>query len=392
MGSFSAHRLSPAHTREAHRVTLVGAIIDAALGIAKVITGIIVGSAALIADGIHSFSDLITDAMVLVATHFGRQAPDHNHPYGHGRIETLATLWLGSVLIFVAGGIAWASLSRLMAGTPIPAPGQWAILLSLIALVLKEWIFHYTLRVAKRVRSRLLEANAWHSRSDALSSIVVLIGLVGAQFGIGWLDGVAAIIVGLLVGKIGWDLLWDAGHELVDTALPVEQQHRMQETVTSVPGVESVHEMRTRTIGGRVLLDMHLVVSPRISVSEAHEVGNQAHRDLHDAFPRLTDVTFHIDPEDDSDVPDIEQRPGLPLRDDVEVALEARWGHLPAWQQRIDLGLHYLDDRIELSLYIPDSLSTNGQSLDGMADELQEAARDLGWLGQLRLWQGNSTY
>ncbi|WP_148254910.1 cation diffusion facilitator family transporter [Aidingimonas lacisalsi] len=391
MGSLSAHNLSPAHTRQAHRVTLIGAVIDAALGVAKVITGIMVGSAALIADGIHSFSDLVTDAMVLIATHFGRQEPDRNHPYGHGRIETLATLWLGSVLIFVAGGIAWASLSRLFAGTPIPAPGQWAIILAAIALIAKEWIFHYTLRVAKRVRSRLLEANAWHSRSDALSSIVVLIGLVGAQFGVGWLDGVAAIIVGLLVGKIGWDLLWDAGHELVDTALPIEQQRRMQDTVTSVPGVDSVHEMRTRTIGGRVLLDMHLVVSPRISVSEAHEVGNQAHRDLHDAFPRLTDVTFHIDPEDDSDVPDIEQRPGLPLRDDVEVALEARWGHLPAWQQRIDLGLHYLDDKIELSLYIPDTLVVNGHSLQHMADELREAARDLGWLGQLRLWQGNSS-
>lgn len=391
MGSLSAHNLSPAHTREAHRVTLIGAVIDAALGIAKVITGIMVGSAALVADGIHSFSDLVTDAMVLIATHFGRQEPDRNHPYGHGRIETLATLWLGSVLIFVAGGIAWASLSRLFAGTPIPAPGQWAIILAAIALIAKEWIFHYTLRVAKRVRSRLLEANAWHSRSDALSSIVVLIGLVGAQFGVGWLDGVAAIIVGLLVGKIGWDLLWDAGHELVDTALPLEQQRRMQDTVTSVPGVDSVHEMRTRTIGGHVLLDMHLVVSPRISVSEAHEVGNQAHRDLHDAFPRLTDVTFHIDPEDDSDVPDIEQRPGLPLRDDIEVALEARWGHLPAWQQRIDLGLHYLDDQIELSLYIPDTLVANGHSLQHMADELREAARDLGWLDQLRLWQGNST-
>ncbi|QJQ96519.1 MULTISPECIES: cation diffusion facilitator family transporter [Halomonadaceae] len=376
------------HTREAHRVTLIGAAVDALLGIVKVITGIMVGSVALIADGIHSFSDLITDALVLIATHFGRKAPDHNHPYGHGRIETLATLWLGSVLIFVAGGIAWASLTRLLTGTQAMPPGLWAIVLSVIALFSKEWIFRYTMRVAKRVQSRLLEANAWHSRSDALSTGAVLIGLTAAQFGIGWVDGIAAIIVGLMVGKVGWSLVMEASHELVDTALPDQQQRDMQETVTRVPGVMSVHDMRTRTIGGRILLDMHLVVSPRISVSEAHEVGNQAHRNLHDAFPRLTDVTFHIDPEDDSDFPDIEQRPGLPLRDDVEKALQARWAHYPAWRERITMKLHYLDNKIEADLYLPAGLSCQVDCLYKAGLELERSASDLAWLGSVRLWQG----
>ena len=126
--------------REAHRVTLIGAGIDCLVGLLKLIAGLLVGSAALIADGIHSFSDLVTDGFVMAATHFGRQAPDSDHPYGHGRIETLATLWLGSVLIFVAGGIAWASLSRLMAGEPIPAPGLWAISVAVASLAAKEWI------------------------------------------------------------------------------------------------------------------------------------------------------------------------------------------------------------------------------------------------------------
>src|SRR5690554_6445229 len=165
-------------TREAQRVTLIGAGVDLVVGVFKLMAGLVVGSAALIADAIHSFSDLVTDGFVLAATHFGRQTPDSDHPYGHGRIETLATLALGSVLIFVAGGIAWASLTRLVSGDPIPAPGIWAIGIAVIALGAKEWIYRYTMRVASRVNSRLLEANAWHSRSDALSTVVVLVGLV----------------------------------------------------------------------------------------------------------------------------------------------------------------------------------------------------------------------
>lgn len=377
-----------AKTREAHRVTLIGAAIDGLLGIFKVVAGVMVGSVALIADGIHSFSDLVTDALVLVATHFGRMAPDHNHPYGHGRIETLATLWLGSMLIFIAGGIAWASLTRLFAAEHALPPGYWPIALSVVALLAKEWIFRYTMRVAKRVKSRLLEANAWHSRSDALSTGAVLVGLIAAQAGVGWVDALAAILVGLLVGKVGWSLVKEASHERVDTALPETQQELMQATVTRVPGVLSVHDMRTRTIGGHILLDMHLVVSPRISVSEAHEVGNQAHRNLHDAFPRLTDVTFHIDPEDDSDVPDIEQREGLPLRDDVESELRSRWGDLQAWKEHTALRLHYLDHQIEVVLYLRADERRSSSDLKGLARELKRRADDLEWLASVDVWQG----
>jgi Co/Zn/Cd efflux system component len=195
-------------SREAKRVTTIGAWLDAVLSAVKVIVGLLVGSAALVADGIHSLSDLITDGFVFAAIHYGRQGPDKDHHYGHGRIETLTTLLLGSVLIFVAGGIAWSSIERLFSGTQINAPGLAAIAITLAALISKEWIFRYTMKVARRVQSKLLEANAWHSRSDALSTAVVLVALIGAQFGLGWLDAVAAIIVGLLVGKVGWYLLW----------------------------------------------------------------------------------------------------------------------------------------------------------------------------------------
>lgn len=375
-----------AQTREAHRVTLIGAALDALLGLAKVIVGAMVGSAALVADGVHSFSDLITDAFVLGATHFGRQAPDRNHPYGHGRIETLATLWLGSVLIFIAGGIAWASLARLLAGTPIGAPGPWAIALAVVALGGKEWIFRYTMRVAKRVGSRLLEANAWHSRSDALSTAVVLVGLLGAQVGAGWLDGVAAVVVAVMVGKIGGELLWESSQELIDTALPEDDQQGMHEVARQVPGVHGVHDLRTRTVGGRVLLDLHLVVGPRVTVSEAHEIGNAVSRRLRGAYPTLADVTFHIDPEDDEGLTAHSLLPGLPLREDVEAELDAVWTGLPAWESRVALDLHYLDQHVDVSVYVRQLPAD--QTLDLAAKTLRRHAKRLPWIGRLRLWQG----
>ncbi|MGC3872823.1 cation diffusion facilitator family transporter [Halomonas sp. GXIMD04776] len=381
-----AQRNRDSDTRAAHKVTLIGAILDTALGLAKMIVGYAVGSAALVADGIHSFSDVATDAFVVVATHYGRQAPDSDHPYGHGRIETLGTLLLGSVLIFVAGGIAWASLSRLLENVAIAPPGPWAIALAVVALVTKEWIFRYTLRVAKRIDSQLLKANAWHSRSDALSTVVVLIGLVGAQFGIQWLDAVAAIAVGLLVGQIGASLLWDSTRELIDTALPEEEQRQMRFQAQQVPGVRSVHQLRTRTVAGQVLLDFHLVVAPRLTVSEAHEIGNQVSRELRHAHPRLYDVIFHIDPQDDSALASPDQLPGAPLRADIENALEAAWGDMPLWQQRIALDLHYLDNRVDISLYVPNA--AHQHDLDAQALKLRQAGTNLDWLGRLQIWQG----
>lgn len=373
------------NSRDAKRATFIAAWLDGLLGCAKVAVGALVGSAALVADGIHSFSDLVTDGFVLAATHYGRQGPDQDHHYGHGRIETLATLLLGSVLIFVAGAIAWSSLLRLLRGTEIAAPGVWAMLLALAALLAKEWLFHYTMRIAKKVKSKLLEANAWHSRSDVLSTAVVLVALVGAQFGIGWLDAVAAVIVGLLVGKVGWDLLWESARELVDTALPADAQEHMHQVALEVPGVEGVHDLRTRQSAGHAIVDLHVVVGARISVSEAHEIGNEVSRRLRLAYPALSDVTFHIDPEDDAGEGDPSRFPGLPLRPEVDRVLVERWSSLPCWPYIEHYRLHYLDGRISVDVFMKARLPY--RDLEALPQQLSHSIKDVPWLAEVEVIQ-----
>ncbi len=374
------------HNRDAKRATYVAAWLDGLLGCAKVAVGTLVGSAALVADGIHSFSDLVTDGFVLAATHYGRQGPDDDHHYGHGRIETLATLLLGSVLIFVAGAIAWSSLQRLFSGVQIPAPGLWAMLLALAALLVKEALFHYTMRVARRVKSKLLEANAWHSRSDVLSTAVVLVALIGAQLGAGWVDAVAAVIVGLLVGKVGWDLLWESARELVDTALPADAQQQMRQVALEVPGVEGVHDLRTRQSAGHAIVDLHVVVGPRISVSEAHEIGNEVSRRLRHAYPALSDVTFHIDPEDDAGKGDPSRLPGLPLRPEVDRLLAQRWSDLPCWPCIDEYRLHYLEGAIVVEVHVgTDVPGFDGTELCLLADQLDARIADIDWLAGVKL-------
>ncbi|CAM3488415.1 cation diffusion facilitator family transporter [Halomonas lysinitropha] len=373
---------NPKKHQATRRVTMLSVAVNTLLGVAKIIVGWLVGSAALVADGIHSFSDLVTDCFVLAASHYGHQGPDHDHHYGHGRIETLATLFLGSVLIFVAGGIAWSSLERLLSSAEIPPPGVWAILLTALALLAKEWLFHLTRRVARRIGSQMLEANAWHHRSDVLSTGVVMVALVGSQFGATWIDTVAAVVVGLMVGKVGWDLLWDASRELVDTALPVATQEEMRQVALSVSGVRGIHDLRTRQSAGHTMLDLHVVVPTRISVSEGHEIGNEVSRRLRNAFPALTDLTFHIDPEDDAGEGDPSRFPGLPLRPEVENALARRWAELDVWPAIREIELHYLDGAVTVVICLDESSSFDS---DAVIQLLEDRARDIEWLSHVEV-------
>ncbi len=334
--------------REVRKVTLVGAVIDLLLGVVKIVIGISAGSQALVADGVHSLSDLATDFLVLFAAKHSHRAADAEHPYGHGRIETVATVVLGAALILVAVGISYDAMRRILEPELLMHPGVLALVVALISVLSKEAIYQYTARVARRLRSNMLHANAWHSRSDAISSIVVAIGIGGAMLGYPYLDAIAAVAVALMIAKIGWDLLWKSLQELIDTSLEDEEVEAIRKFIVGVHGVQALHMLRTRRSGADALIDVHILVDPTLSVSEGHQIGEQVRTGLIEQMEDISDVTVHIDPEDDELAP----CKRLPLRDEVLQRLEQQW-------QALDLGpgidrvmLHYLDGKVHVDVFI----------------------------------------
>jgi len=328
----------------------VGSVVDLVLGVAKIAVGLVGNSQALIADGVHSLSDLATDVIVLLAMKHGSRAADEEHPYGHGRIETLATVVLGMALVGVAGSIAWDATLRLLNPELLPHPGWLALSVAAISIASKEAIYHYTLRIAVRLNSRLLRANAWHSRSDAISSVVVLIGVIGAMNGLTWLDAVAAIAVALMVGKIGAELTWHSAQELIDRAMDAEEVEQIREAILAVDGVNALHMLRTRRMGGDGLVDVHILVPPRLSVSEGHQISERVRHNVIKTVDGVTDVMVHIDPEDDE-----RSAPSshLPSRETMLARLHERWRDEPA-AARIDATrFHYLDGKIQVEVLLP---------------------------------------
>lgn len=336
--------------KEIRKVTLIGSAIDLALAVLKLIFGFLANSQALIADGIHSLSDLATDFMVLFAAKHGSRDADETHPYGHGRFETLATVALGISLMVVAAGIAWDAIDRLFNPEELLQPGIWALAVAILSVLSKEWIYHYTMRVAKKLKSGMLKANAWHSRTDAISSIVVVIGVGGTMAGLEYLDSIAAVLVGAMVAKIGWDLAWQSVHELVDTALDPERVELIRKEILGVGGVRELHMLRTRLMGGDALVDVHVIVDPKLSVSEGHYIGEKVRKRLIQEIEEVTDVMVHVDPEDDEQMkPSL----GLPTRSWVRTQLEESWRDLPLAKKIERIVLHYLDGKLDVEVCFP---------------------------------------
>lgn len=283
---------------QAKRVTLAGALVNFILGIMKLVGGFFYHSHALVADGVHSFSDLFTDFMVLFASKYGSLDADDTHPYGHQRIETAATLALSLFLILAGSGIAWDAINEIMHGTHT-VPNWLSLPIISFSIIANELLFHYTRYVGKRIQSQLIIANAWHHRSDAGSSIVVLLALIGSLYGFVYLDAVAAVIVGVMIIKMGWDYAWNSVKELVDTAVNPELLTQIETIIMNVDGVERVHQLRSRFMGGDIFIDVHILVSPKISVSEGHYIAQHVHQVLIDRVESIKDVTVHVDPEDD---------------------------------------------------------------------------------------------
>ena len=352
------------------KVTLIGAVVDLLLGVAKVVVGAMAGSQALVADGIHSFSDLATDFLVLFAAKHAHREADTEHPYGHGRIETVATVVLGVALVLVAVGIAYDAARRLLDQDLLLHPGWLALVVAGVSVLSKEAIYQYTARAARRLRSKMLLANAWHSRSDAISSIIVMIGVLGTMAGYPYLDAMAAIAVGLMIAKIGWDLLWKSLQELIDSALDPEQVEAIRKTIMAVDGVRACHMLRTRHSGSDALVDVHILVDPVLSVSEGHQIGEAVRGRLLETMEDVSDVTVHIDPEDDEQASPCHD---LPLRDEILQRLEQQWQPLGIGEQLDKVVLHYLDGKVHIDVFLKDG-GQGPQQLVELTTAIREAA------------------
>ena len=368
--------------QDIRRVTVVGAVVDLLLGAAKVIVGLSAGSQALVADGVHSFSDLATDFLVLFAAKHAHREADVEHPYGHGRIETVATVVLGVSLVLVAIGISFDAIRRLMAPELLMHPGALALVVALISVAAKEIIYQYTARAARRLRSKMLLANAWHSRSDAISSVVVVIGVIGTMAGFPYLDALAAIAVALMVAKIGWDLLWKSLQELIDTALGPEEVAAIRNTIMTVSGVRACHMLRTRHSGSDVLADVHILVDPALSVSEGHQIGEAVRRRLMETNEDVTDVTVHIDPEDDELASSCDH---LPLRNEILRRLGQQWQGIEFGIEVEKVVLHYLDGRVNVDVFLPLGDLDQHKSQE-LSDLIRGAALKAEDIGDVRIY------
>lgn len=348
------------------RASYVGAAVNIFQTFIKIGFGILGQSAALIADGIHSLSDLLSDLLVITAVRLGSREADYEHPYGHRRFETIATVILGVSLIAIGGLIAWSVMNRMTHPEHLPVPNVIGLGVAAVSILVNEWLYHYTKRIARQTRSKLLLANAWHQRSDAISSLVVLFGIGAVMLGYPLADAIAAIVVALMIAKIGLNLVLESIKELVDTSLPPELVAEIRSTIMGIDGVEGIHLLRTRHMGEDALIDAHIVVDPRISVSEGHSIGDTVRDELIERFDDVMDVLVHVDPEDD----EARFEHGKPLtRGDVQVLLDKYLADIKTSIE--DFRIHYLNGQIEVEVVLPFVLSEQPQLLAALKKQCQ---------------------
>ena len=366
---------------EGQRITWISVAVNVLLTAMQVVVGFMAHSQALIADAMHTLSDVVADAFVLVANRKGAEAADADHPYGHGRYETAASLVLGLILAGTGAGILISAATRLQDIGSLPPVGSAAMWAALFTLAAKEGLFRYMLAIAERLRSPMLMANAWHARADALSSLVVAVGIAGALLGFGFADAVAAIIVGAMIVKAGAGFAWEAIRELIDTGLSAVEVAAIRQSIADTPGVLSMHELRTRRMAHQVLVDAHVQVNPRISVSEGHRIAETARRRVLASHPEVIDVLVHVDAENDLMGATAVELPGR------EELLEHLRGLLemdpPGFEQTT---LHYLGNRVEAEIVLPADF-IEGPRLDALRLRLADKLTGDAWFAAVRLSQ-----
>ena len=288
--------------REIYKVTLAGSAVNVILTAFKFVAGILGRSSAMVADAIHSLSDLLTDAVVMVFVHISNKPADSKYDYGHGKFETLAQAIIGVALLVVAGGIFYDAAVHLMkwfGGENLPKPGMLALWAALASIILKELTFQYTRRAEKALHSPALEANAWHHRSDALSSLATLVGIGGAiLLGDRWtvLDPVASILVTLFIVRVAWKLLKECFGDLLEASLPEEVEKEILDVISSFPDVSDPHNLRTRRIGSRYAIEFHIRMDGDIPLVKAHSRAHDIEKVLKEKFGDNTHIVVHVEP------------------------------------------------------------------------------------------------
>lgn len=286
--------------RSIQQVTYVGMAVNIGLAVVKIIFGFGVGSIALLADGFHSLSDLATDIAVLVGIYFGSKEPDHEHPYGHGRIETFSAAFVALVLLLIGCGMifqACMEIARMSEAQEVTSVfGVVVITVSLISVLAKEWIYRWTRNIAIRTHSAALYANAWHHRSDALSSVAVLIGAAAVLFGYSYGDQIAAIAVGLMIIMVGTKVISGCLNELTERSVDQRTVEKIQSIIESENRILAWHKLRTRSLGREIFIDLHIMVDPELKITEAHSIADSLEHSLHEQIAQPVNVMVHVEP------------------------------------------------------------------------------------------------
>jgi len=277
-------------------VTHLGVGGNIVLSVAKVGAGLFAGSIALIADGFHSLSDMVTDIAVLLGVHFGSKEPDEGHPYGHGRIETFAAGLIGTALAGIGAAMIWRSAIDIAAGKRVEL-GFLVLIVAIISIATKEFLYRITKKVAVRSHSSALYANAWHHRSDALSSIAVVIGFVSFRLGFKYGDQLAAVAVGLMIIMVAVRVIGDCLRELTESAVDADTIEHIKRIINADSAIRQWHKLRTRTVGREVFLDLHILVDPDLNIAAAHEISESLEKTLAQQVNRPVNITVHIEPD-----------------------------------------------------------------------------------------------
>ena len=345
------------------KVTLVGAGANLLLSVIKFLGGIFGNSTAMIADAIHSLSDLLTDAVVLFTHKIGRMPKDEGHPYGHGRAESIGAVVIGAIIIIAGIGLGYETFLIVSSGQ-FRIPGWIAALSAVLSILINEWLFHYTLKVGEKIHSPTIIANAWHHRSDAISSIAALVGIIAGFSGYPIMDPVAGAIVGLMIVRVGYMIVAEGINDLMDTALSEDKTDEIRKAIGEIHEVLAFHDLRTRRMGGKVFMDVHILVDLDLTVTEGHKIAESVRRKLINTMDNVEDVLVHVDAEDDTEVEPIYKATREELHPIIDPILQS----IDEALVKTGLRVHYVKGKTIVELYLK---RNDGKIIeDGLVQEI----------------------